>query len=41
MLDGERAKVNFGIYYEIDDDEVKTVLRTETETEEYGGGDKR
>ena len=27
-IDGQREKVNFIIYYEIDDDEVMTVLRT-------------
>ena len=31
----ERVKVNFIIYYEIDDQEIKTVLRAE----EYGGDD--
>ena len=29
MMDGTREKVNFIIHYEIDDDEVKTVLRLE------------
>ena len=33
MVDGERATVNFIIHYEIDDEEVKTVLRAD----EYGG----
>jgi hypothetical protein len=28
MIEGTREKVNFLIYYEIDDEEVKTVLRT-------------
>ena len=32
-IDNEREKVNFHIYYEIDDEEVKTVLRSS----EYGG----
>ena len=32
-IDGERVKVNFSIYYEIDDNVVPTVLRLE----EYGG----
>ena len=26
-IDGQREKVNFIVYYEIDDEEVKTVLR--------------
>ena len=33
MMDGVREKVNFIIYYEIDDEEVKTVLRAA----DYGG----
>ena len=33
MIDGQREKVNFVIYYEIDDEEVKTVLRPA----DYGG----
>ena len=33
MIDGTREKVNFIVYYEIDDEEVKTVLRTA----EHGG----
>ena len=33
MVDGERATVNFIIHYEIDDEEVKMVLRAD----EYGG----
>ncbi len=32
-IDGEREKVNFIVYYEIDDEEVKTVLRAA----EHGG----
>ena len=32
-IEGKREKVNFIIYYEIDDEEVKTVLRTA----DYGG----
>jgi hypothetical protein len=32
-IDSKREKVNFIIYYEIDDDEVKTVLRAA----EHGG----
>ena len=32
-MDGVREKVNFIIYYEIDDEEVKTVLRAA----EHGG----
>ena len=27
LIDGEREKTNFIVYYEIDDEEVKTVLR--------------
>ena len=34
-IEGVREKVNFLIYYEIDDEEVKTVLRTA----DYGGDD--
>ena len=33
MIEGEREKVNYTIHYEIDDEEVGTVLRTS----EYGG----
>ena len=35
MMDGKREKVNFIIYYEIDDEDVKTVLRTA----EHGGNE--
>ena len=33
MIDGQREKANFIVYYEIDDEEVKTVLRAA----EHGG----
>ena len=36
MIDSTREKVNFIIYYEIDEEEVKTVLRS---TEHGGDGE--
>mmetsp|Transcript_30488 Transcript_30488/g.68795 ORF Transcript_30488/g.68795 Transcript_30488/m.68795 type:complete len:85 (-) Transcript_30488:1292-1546(-) len=35
MPDGSREKINFYVYYEVDDDEVKTLLRAEC----YDGDD--
>ena len=35
MMDGKREKVNFIIFYDIDGEETKTVLRLD----EYGGED--